>query len=144
MSLIKWSPFFQPFEDMDKFFGNFPSINERRSASLIPAIDVYDKKDRVVIETALPGVDPKKVNIAIEQGILTINGSSERKTEVDEKNYYRKEIRSGSFMRQISLPVGVKEKDAKAEFKDGILTIELPKLDEAKAKKINIEVKKKE
>ena len=143
MPIIKWSPFFQPFEDMDKFFDNFPARG-RQSTGLVPAIDVYDTKNAVVIETALPGVDPKKVEITIENGILSVSGSSERKTEVDEKDYYRKEIRSGSFMRQIALPTGVKEKDAKAEFKDGILKIEMPKSEETKPKKISIDVKKKD
>lgn len=142
MSLIKWSPFLQPFEDFDRFFENFPST-EGRSNGLIPAIDVYDANDAVVIETALPGVDPKKVDVSIENGILTVSGSSERKTEVDEKDYYRKEIRSGSFMRQITLPANVAEKDAKADFKDGILKIEIPKLAESKTKKISVNIKEK-
>ncbi len=140
MSLIKWSPFFQPFEDLDGFFENF-SPSERRGNGLIPAIDVYDTKEAVVIETALPGVEQKKINISIENGIMTISGSSERKTEVDDKDYYRKEIRAGSFMRQISLPAGVSEKDAKANFKDGILKIEIPKLEESKIKKISVNIK---
>lgn len=141
MSLIKWSPFFQPFEDMDKFFEGFPAATAQ-NRSLVPAIDVYDTKDAMVIETALPGVDPKKVDLSIENGILTISGSSERKTEVDEKDYYRKEIRSGSFMRQVSLPACVNEKSAKADFKDGILRIEFPKLEETKPKKISIDITK--
>jgi len=140
MSLIKWSPFFQPFEDFDRFFENFPAA-ERRPNGLIPAIDVYDATDKMVIEMALPGVEQKKVDISIENGIMTVSGSSERKTEVDDKDYYRKEIRSGSFMRQITLPAGVAEKDAKAEFKDGILKIEIPKTAESQPKKISIDIK---
>ena len=138
MSLIKWSPFFEPFDAMDKFFKNVPSVS--RGQGLVPAIDVYDKNDAVVIETALPGVDPKKVQLSIENDVLTISGSSERKTEVDEKDYYRKEIRSGSFMRQVSLPPGVKEGDAKASFKDGILKIAFPKAQIEAPKKIKIDV----
>jgi len=138
MSLIKWSPFFEPFDQMDEFFKNVPAVN--RSQGLIPAIDVYDSNNAVVIETALPGVDPKKVQLSIENDVLTISGSSERKTEVDEKDYYRKEIRSGSFMRQVSLPPGVKEGDAKASFKDGILKIEFPKAQLEQSKTIKIDV----
>ncbi|MBP9863982.1 Hsp20/alpha crystallin family protein [Patescibacteria group bacterium] len=124
---------------MDTFFETSlqPSA---RGGGLIPAIDVYDRKDLVVIETALPGVDAKNVQISVEHGVLTISGSTERKTEVDEKDYYRKEIRSGSFTRQIALPAGVKEEEAKASFKDGILKIEMPKLETPKGKTITINV----
>ncbi|MFZ2804449.1 MAG: Hsp20/alpha crystallin family protein [Patescibacteria group bacterium] len=139
MSLIKWSPFFDPFENFDKFVDMHPTTAGR--GGLVPAIDVYDSKDAVVVETALPGVDPKNVQLSIENDVLLISGTTERKTEVDEKDYYRKEIRSGSFMRQVQLPAGVKEDGAKASFKDGILKIEVPKLDQPKSKTINIEVK---
>jgi HSP20 family protein len=138
MSLIKWSPFFEPFDSVEKFIDNYPTAI--RSQGLVPAIDVYDSHDTVVIETALPGVDPKKVELSIENNVLTISGSSERKTEVDEKEYYRKEIRSGSFIRQVSLPSGVKENDAAASFKDGILKIVFPKTHLELPKKININV----
>jgi HSP20 family protein len=124
---------------MDEFFKNVPSVH-RGNGGLIPAIDVYDAKDDVVVETALPGVDPKHVELSIDNGLLTIKGSSERKTEVDDKNYYRKEIRSGSFMRQVALPSGVKQEDAKASFKDGILTIQFPKVTVEASKTIKIDV----
>jgi HSP20 family protein len=138
MSIIKWSPFFEPFDNFDKIFEGLPTV--QRGQGLVPAIDVYDSKDAIVVETALPGVDPAKVDLAIENGVLKICGSSERKTEVDEKEYYRKEIRSGSFIRQVALPQGIKEDLAKASFKDGILKIEIPKLEEPKAKSIKIDV----
>jgi HSP20 family protein len=141
MSLIKWTPFFEPFENFDKLLENFPSV-VGRGQGLVPAIDVYDTKDAVVIETALPGVNAEDVKLDVENGILTISGSSERKTEVDEKDYYRKEIRAGSFMRQVALPSGVKEDQAKASFKDGILKIEMPKTEQIKSKTIKIDVNK--
>jgi HSP20 family protein len=139
MSLIKWSPFFQPFEEFDKYFDGMPVPHGGKS--LVPAVDIYEANDHVVVETALPGVDPKNVEVTVENGILTISGSTERKTEVEEKDYYRKEIRSGSFMRQVALPAGVLEGEAKAKFHDGMLKIELPKKEEPKAKKISIDVK---
>jgi HSP20 family protein len=116
------------------------SGNSGRVQSLVPAIDVYDVKDLVVIETVLPGVDPKNVTLSVEKGMLIISGTSERKTEVDDKDYYRKEIRSGSFMRQVALPAGTSEVNAKASFKDGILKIEFPKTQIDRPKTIKIEV----
>lgn len=138
MSLIKWSPFFEPFEPFEKFLD--PSLATPRGGSLVPAVNVIDRKDSVVIEAALPGVQPGDVEVSVEGGLLTLKGQSERKTEVDEKDYYRKEIRTGSFMRQIPLPQGVDEAQASASFKDGILAISFPKLKDPGTKTIKIDV----
>ena len=139
MSLIRWSPFLEPFESFDTYFNGKHGALQNTNG-LVPAIDVSDRADTVVIETALPGLDPKNVAISIDQGVLTISGSSERKTEIDEKEYYRKEIRCGSFMRQVVLPSAVAEGEAKASFKDGILMIAVPKLERASPKKISIHI----
>lgn len=139
MSLIKWSPFFEPFE-MDTFFKDMLPTAGNRQNGLVPAVDMYEKNDAMVVETALPGVNPKDVELSVENGVLIIKGQSERKTEIDEKEYYRKEIRSGSFMRQIVLPEGVRQDDAKASFKDGILAIEFPKTEKKQSKTIKIDV----
>lgn len=138
MSLIRWSPFFEPFESFDKYFeGMSPASQE---GNLIPAINMYDTKDGLAVETSLPGVDPKKVELSIENGVLTIKGSSERKTEVDEKEYFRREIRSGTFMRQVTLPQGMKEDGATASFENGILKVTFPKAKLPEPKKIKIDI----
>ncbi|MEK7139528.1 MAG: Hsp20/alpha crystallin family protein, partial [Patescibacteria group bacterium] len=93
MSLIKWAPMsmWDPFEEMDQMMA-WPG---NRAQAFVPAIDVYQDNDNVYVETALAGVDPTKVEVNIENDVLTIKGASERQSEVDDKNYYRKEIRSG-------------------------------------------------
>ncbi len=140
MSLIRWSPFFfEPFDGMEKFLSDLPAVSHRDA--LVPAVDVYETKDTVVVEAPLPGVDPQKVDISIENGLLSIKGSMERKTEVDEKNYYRKEVRSGSIFRQVSLPTSVKEQEAEAAFENGVLKITFPKLSVEK-NTIKVEIKK--
>lgn len=98
-------------------------------------IDVYEKDGKVIAEAPIPGIDPKKVEVEIENGILTIKNKEEKKSEVEEKNYYRKEVRHGSFYRSVRLPVPVLEKKAEAKFKDGVLTISIPKAKEEKSKK---------
>lgn len=142
MSLIKWSPFFEPFEGMEKFFQDVNMVPSRGAASIVPPIDMYETKDAVVVETSLAGVDPNKIEIGIENSILSIKGASERKTEVDEKNYYRQEVRHGSIFRQIALPTRVEEGKAEATFENGILKISIPKKT-SEQKAIKIEVKKK-
>lgn len=106
-----------------------------------PAVDMYEDKDNIVIETQLGGIDPEKVDISIENNVLTIKGESEKKSEVEDKNYYRKEIRRGSFYRSIPLPTKVDGDAALAESGDGILKISIPKAAEVKPKTIKIQKK---
>lgn len=106
-------------------------------------MDVYETDGAVKIEAPLAGVDPADVEVSVEDGILTVQGHSRKEHEVDEKNYYRKEVRSGSFYRQIVLPAAVKEEEVTAEFESGVLKISAPKTDQKKGKKITVEVKKK-
>lgn len=125
MSLIKWTPF-DPFEEFDRFFRDWPAL-AGKDRGFIPAIDMYQTKDAVVVESPLSGLKPEDVEVTVEKGILTLKGESKHEREVDEKDYYRKEVRSGSFYRQIALPTGVKEDAVKAEFKDGVLKVTCPK-----------------
>lgn len=142
MSLIKWSPFFDPFEEMDRNFSSLlPTM--RGVEAFVPAIDVYQDKDNVVVETQLAGIDPEKVDISIENDVLSIKGESEKQSEVDEKNYYRKEIRRGSFYRSVPLPTHVDGDKAEAVAEDGVLKITIPKREEVKPKQIKISTKNK-
>lgn len=141
--LIKWSPFIEPFEEMDRGFeGLLPSIKRNRE-SFMPAIDMYEDKDSVVVETELAGIEPENVTVSIENDVLTIKGSAEKKSEVEDKNYYRKEIRRGSFYRSIPLPTHVVGDKASASAEDGVLKISIPKAPESKPKNIKIETKNK-
>jgi HSP20 family protein len=139
MSLIKWTPFIEPswLEDFDRTL-DWPAF--RHGFTL--ALDVYQDKDNVVVEAPLAGIDPEKVEIAIENDVLTIKGESENKSEVEDKNYYRKEVRSGSFYRAVQLPTRVSGEAAQATYDQGILTIKIPKAPEAKPKTIKVNVSK--
>ncbi|MFA5021529.1 MAG: Hsp20/alpha crystallin family protein [Patescibacteria group bacterium] len=137
MTLIKWTPLVEPFEDMERF------VNRSVMNGFTPAIDVYETKDNVVIETPLAGIDPKDVEIAVENDVLTIKGETKKESEVDEKNYYRKEVARGSFFRSVAMPSRVVADKADASFADGILKITIPKAEEAKPKTITVKVNKK-
>ena len=143
MALIKWAPFLEPFEEMDNFFSDFMPVRRGQKHGFMPAVDVYEDKDNVIVESELAGVDPDKVDVSIENDVLIIKGEGEKKSEVEDKNYYRKEIRSGSFYRSIPLPTHVLGDKASAEAKDGVLKISIPKAAEAKPKKIAIRTSKK-
>ncbi len=143
MSLIKWTPFLSDFDDMDKIMESMlPSVRGNQFG-FTPAVDMYEDKDNIVIEMQLGGVDPEKVDISIENNVLSIKGESEKKSEVEDKNYYRKEIRRGSFYRSIPLPTKVDGENAAALNEDGILKITVPKAPEVKPKTIKIQSKKK-
>lgn len=132
MSLIPWSPFLDTFESLEKGVQNF-----------VPAIDVYEEKDNVVVEATLAGIKPQDVEINVHDDVLSIEGKRETSSEIDEKNYYRKEVRSGSFHRSIVLPASVQADKAQADFENGLLKVILPKEAKAKVKNIKINVNNK-
>ncbi|MDD5043216.1 MAG: Hsp20/alpha crystallin family protein [Patescibacteria group bacterium] len=140
MSLIPWKPFFEPFEDFEGAFGDDAfSLVPAKVKGFIPAIDVYEKDGNLMVETPLVGVDPKDVEITIENDVLTIKGKSEHKSEVEEKNFYRKEVRYGNFYRTVALPAHVDADKAKAVSENGLLKISIPKVGAPKeVKKITI------
>jgi Molecular chaperone (small heat shock protein) len=127
---------------MDKTLSDMLPAVRGDQFGFTPAVDVYEDKNNIIIETQLAGINPDDVTISIENDNLIIKGQSEKKSEIDEKNYYRKEIRRGSFFRSVSLPAKVLGDDAKAVAEDGVLKITIPKATETKAKTIKIENKK--
>lgn len=132
MSLIRWSPFVDTFEDLEKGLSSF-----------VPAMDVYENEKNIVVETTLAGIKPEDVDINIKEDVLTVDGTRKSTSEIDEKNYYKKEVRTGSFHRSVVLPAVVKTDKVKADFKNGLLTITLPKAGETKSKSIKINIDKK-
>jgi HSP20 family protein len=139
--MIRWTPLLDPFAEFDKFFGEGLSGFDRQG--MVPAVDVYQTDDAVVVEMPLPGIDPVKADVAIENDVLTVRGDSEKKSEVEEKDYVRREVRRGSFYRAIPLPAHVLGDEASAAYEDGILKVTVPKAKASKAKKLTVEIKKK-
>lgn len=133
MDIVKWTP----FRDLDRFFdsGDFFPILPAISRKAMPKMNVYETKDSVVAEVSLAGVDPKDVKVTVEDDILTVKGEMKEEREEKEKDYYFKEIKSGSFMRSVSLPVRTEGDKAQAESKDGMLKITIPKAEEVKKTK---------
>lgn len=139
MAMIRWTPIVPNFPDFDRMFDDF--VGSAGMSGFVPALDVYQTQDDVVVEAPLPGMDPDKVNISIENDVLTLEGKFEQKSEVDEKNYYRREVRAGSFHRSVALPTAVNGDRAKATYDKGVLKIVIPKEERAKPKTVKVEVK---
>ncbi len=143
MPLIKWTPsLFDQFDQFDQFFKDLSPL-ANVPLGLYPALDIYQDDKNVIVEAQLAGVDPDKVELGIDNDILTLEGIIEKKTEIDEKNYYRKEIKSGSFHRAVALPAAVQADKAKAVYENGVLKITIPKEVKDRVKPIKIKVAKK-
>lgn len=139
MKVVKWSPMFpnRMFRDFDDMFEDFagPMMQD----GFAPAVDVYEEGNNVIVEAPLPGIEAEDVEISIENDVLSIQGKSEKKTEVDDKNYYRKEVRYGSFHRAIALPYSVDGDKAEAKYDNGVLKVSVPKAEQVKKKMIKIQ-----
>lgn len=151
MSIVKWSPLKELEDmrkDMDRLFEEFFSpITRRRRGWLkpemgviVPNIEMYDRKNEIVVKAALPGVAKEDLDLTITKDSLTLKGEARKEEEIKEEDYYASEISYGSFTRTIALPAEVDSEKAKASFKNGVLEIILPKREEAKPKEIKIEV----
>ena len=106
-----------------------------------PAVDVIDKKDSVLVKAELPGIDKDKIDITIENETLVIKSEIKHEEEVKKEDYYHCERSYRSFARTIALPTKVDSSKVSATFKDGILEINLPKVEEKKPKKVHVDVK---
>jgi len=108
-------------------------------------LDMYEEEDNVVVKVKAPGFKEEDIDITIENNNVCITGKveEEKKEENKKKKFYRREIRSQSFTRRVDLPIQVKADQAEAEFDDGVLTLTLPKAEEAKPKTVKVMAKKK-
>ncbi|MFN3406978.1 MAG: Hsp20/alpha crystallin family protein [Caldimicrobium sp.] len=141
-----WRPFQELRKEMDRLFQEFfgKSLLPERWEGIewAPAVDVSETEDEIIVKADLPGVKPDDIEINIVDNILTIKGEKKRETEEKKENFYRVERFYGSFMRSIQLPVEIDREKIKAQYKDGVLKVVLPKKPESKAKVIKVEVEK--
>lgn len=151
MSIVKWSPLKELEEmrkDMDRLFDEFFSPVTRRRRGwlkpemgvIVPNIEMYDRKNEIVLKAELPGVSKEDIDLTITKDSLTLKGEVKKEEEIKEEDYYASERSYGSFTRTIALPAEVDSEKSKASFKNGVLEIVLPKREEAKPKEIKIEV----
>jgi HSP20 family protein len=144
MSIVRWEPFRELIslrEAMDRLFEE----SFVRPTSLLPTVtgfsmDMYETDDAVVVEAVLPGVRPEDVDVSVTGDTLTIKAEVKEEKEEKGRTYYFREIRRGSVSRSEQLPVPVVADKAKAEYRNGVLRLTLPKAEEAKKKTIKVEV----
>jgi HSP20 family protein len=145
MNLVRWNPWREMTtlqNRINNFFDDnyFPTSREDKEFMGVwyPVVDMFEKDDGVVIKAELPGMEKKDISIDIKDRVLTVKGERKHENEVKEENYYRKERSYGRFQRSFSLPAEVDSDKIKAEFKDGLLKIEIPMPEEKKPKQITV------
>jgi HSP20 family protein len=123
------------------FNDSFRRSDEEASLSAwAPAVDVYETEHELVVKADLPEADPKDLDIRVENNILTISGERKFEKKVNEENYLRVERSYGSFARSFTLANTVNPEAIKADYQNGVLTLSIPKREEAKPKQIKVNV----
>jgi HSP20 family protein len=147
MTLVRWSPIRNAFtvnSEIDRLFDNFLSEKMGSADALtdgMPAIDVEETEQEFLVMAEIPGMLKKDIKISFENNYLTLSGEKKDKYESKEANFYRKERTYGRFSRSIPIPAGIMLDKIEAEYEQGVLTVKIPKAEEAKSKQIEIKVK---
>jgi HSP20 family protein len=143
-TLVRWEPFreFAALQnEMSRLINGWvgsEGAGDGGSRPWIPSVDVWETDSEIVYAFDLPGIPEDKVSVEVEDGSLTVTGERERTEKTEGDRFYRFERRFGSFERSIGLPQGVKEDEIKADYKDGVLEIRVPKPEQAKPRRIQI------
>jgi HSP20 family protein len=145
MTFNRWEPFRGAAtlqEQVNRLLGNVleRSVEESNLTSWAPAADIYETEHELVVKADLPEIDPQDLDIRVENNILTIRGERKFEKKVNEENYLRVERAYGAFSRSFSLANTVNAEAIKADYQNGVLTLTIPKREEAKPKQIKVNV----
>lgn len=145
MNIIKYRPFPVSFDSliqdtMKQFFENPVAANGPADRPWTPAVDIFEDENKVVLKADLPDVDQKDIEVKLENGTLTLKGERKFESQENLKGYHRLERAYGGFVRYFTLPDTVDPEGVKAEHKNGVLTVTLPKKEIAKPRTIQVAV----
>ena len=147
MALVRWDPF-RELEDMSERLNRVfsrPSLRNSGKENLtvadwMPTVDISETEGEYLIKAELPEVRKEDVKVTVENGVLTLQGERRQEKEEKGKRFHRVERSYGSFVRSFTLPESVDESFVKAEYKDGVLNLHLPKSEKVKPKAIDVKV----
>jgi HSP20 family protein len=143
---VAWPDFSQLtdlHDEIDRLFGTPLSelaYTSRLLSGWTPALDLYEDKDNFYVKAELPGMKKEEIDLSLHDGSLSISGERKQETKAEEAEVYRAERFFGRFQRTVTLPTPVAVDRVKAEYKDGVLMVTLPKTEEAKPKRIDVHV----
>jgi len=133
---------YSPFEkEIDRFINDVLNGTSAHTDVWAPICDVYEHANGFAVTAAIPGLDPKEVNITVDDGVLTLSGERKAEADVEGRTYLVREMTAGTFSRSFRMPTNVDAEKVSAAYKNGVLKIELPKKEEAKPRRIQIETK---
>jgi HSP20 family protein len=146
MELIRWNPMRDMFSfrhQMNHLFDDVFGSVVRGDSGLsmwnrYPTVDIYDNDENIIIKAELPGIDKKDIVIDVKDGVLTLKGERSFDNEVKEEKYYCRERTFGNFERVFRIPADVDPEKIRADYKDGILKIDIPKPEEQQPKQITV------
>jgi len=146
MALVRWQPF-QEMEtlhrQMNELFDELVGFNResrRRELTWMPAIELEDTDENLILRAEIPGVEGKDLDVQVSRQGVSLAGEHRYEKSAEEQGYFRSEFRYGKFQRQIDLPVPVKHDQVQAEFKNGVLTLTMPKAEEARRRVVRIDM----
>src|SRR5205814_5973016 len=145
MAVVRWDPFRDSSmlqDRMNRLFDNAGRTWQPDEASATttwsPAVDIFETEGEIVVKAELPGMDRKDITLHLENNVLTLKGERRFEKETKDENYHRIERSYGAFSRSFSIPATVDDENIRAEYKDGVLNIVLPKKEQARPKQIKI------
>ena len=152
-AVVRWAPVrWDPFREMEELGERFNRLVGRRAdrrestneamtvADWVPTVDIVEDEKEFVIKAELPEVDRKDVKVTVQQGVLTIQGERKQEKEENGKRFHRIERSYGTFVRAFTLPEDVEADKLRAEFKDGVLMVHLPKSEKPKPQAVEVKV----
>ena len=144
MAITRWDPFLEVATLQNRVNSLFRGLNEGEgpltTASFIPAVDIYEDSEKVVLKLEVPGIDEKDLDVRVENHTLTVKGERKFEKEEKEENFHRIERSYGSFYRAFTLPNTVDTENVGASYNAGVLKLELKKKPEAQPKQIKVNV----
>ena len=147
MTLMKFNPFFADLaatrDRLNRLFGRddtWETEGFTKAGDWVPAVDIVENDHTLTVKAELPGVEAKDVAVTIENNVLTLKGERRIEKEVKKENYHRMEREYGNFARSFALPAFVDGENVKADFKNGLLTVVIPKKEHAKTRSVEVKV----
>ncbi len=140
-TLVRWQPWSELaglHTEMSRLMNGLFEGNGRTTQAWVPALDMWETETEFVFAFDLPGIPEDKISVELQDGALTVTAEREQKSEHSDDRFYRFERRYGTFTRTIALPQGVSEDSVKADYKDGVLEVRVPKPEQAKPRRIQI------
>jgi HSP20 family protein len=139
-ALSPWQEMDRLFESAFPRFGRWPMSDwTARFEPKLPAVDVIDRPDHILVRAEVPGVKKEDLDVSVSDNLVTIRATTKYEEEKEQGEYYRCEMSHGEFTRSVSLPAAVDSAEARASFKDGILELTLPKTAPSKRRAIKVE-----